>query len=275
MDSREYTFEGATPDIHGYAHVSREATLVGDVTVGPNANVWPGVVLRGDVAPVEVGRESAIGDGAIVHASTVGEKVMVGHGASSTTQRSRTGRSLASTRQSATPPSARAPSSRWEQSSRRATRSPPSRSSAGAGHGDTAVRDNNRPERGVRGVQLRRLRQPRGPPRGSLRVTPGINAGDTRRVTYSGRAHTVPSMDDIVDLVTRSLADDTAAEFTERVDEQAMQLRRAIEPGSSTTKRSPSAWRSNCTPSTRSRTHPSQTRKQTTRESPKKTSTTT
>ena len=38
-------------------------------------------------------------------------------------------------------------------------------------------------------------------------------------------------MDEIVDLVTRSLADETAAEFTERVDEQAMQLRRAIEAG--------------------------------------------
>ena len=81
MDSREYEFEGATPDIHGYAHVSREATCVGDVTVGPNANVWPGAVLRGDVGTVEVGRETAIGDGAILHASSVGEKVMVGHGA--------------------------------------------------------------------------------------------------------------------------------------------------------------------------------------------------
>jgi len=81
MDSREYAFEGSSPDIHGYAHVSREATVVGDVTVGPNANVWPGAVLRGDVGEVEVGRETAIGDGAILHASTVGEKVMVGHGA--------------------------------------------------------------------------------------------------------------------------------------------------------------------------------------------------
>jgi len=81
MDSREYAFEGAKPDIHGYAHVSREATVVGDVTVGPNANVWPGVVLRGDVDPVEIGRESAIGDGAVIHASTVGERAMVGHGA--------------------------------------------------------------------------------------------------------------------------------------------------------------------------------------------------
>ena len=81
MDSRGYEFEGDAPDIHGYAHVSRESTVVGDVTVGPNANIWPGVVLRGDVGPVAVGRQSAIGDGAILHASKVGERVMVGHGA--------------------------------------------------------------------------------------------------------------------------------------------------------------------------------------------------
>ncbi|MFB6308677.1 MAG: gamma carbonic anhydrase family protein [Haloarculaceae archaeon] len=81
MDSREYAFEGSSPEIHGYAHVSRDATVVGDVTVGPNANVWPGVVLRGDVGPVEIGRETAVGDNAVIHASTVGERAMVGHGA--------------------------------------------------------------------------------------------------------------------------------------------------------------------------------------------------
>ena len=81
MDSREFAFEGTEPDVNGYAHVSNQATLVGDVTVGPNANVWPGAVLRGDVAPVVVGRQSAVGDNAVLHASTVGEKVMVGHGA--------------------------------------------------------------------------------------------------------------------------------------------------------------------------------------------------
>jgi carbonic anhydrase/acetyltransferase-like protein (isoleucine patch superfamily) len=81
MDSREYTFEGEEPDVHGYAQVSADATVVGDVTIGPNANVWPGAVLRGDVGPVEVGRESAIGDNAVLHVSSVGERVMVGHGA--------------------------------------------------------------------------------------------------------------------------------------------------------------------------------------------------
>jgi carbonic anhydrase/acetyltransferase-like protein (isoleucine patch superfamily) len=81
MDSREYAFEGARPEIHGYAHVSREATVVGEVTIAANANVWPGVVLRGDIGPVEIGRETAIGDNATLHASTVGEKAMVGHSA--------------------------------------------------------------------------------------------------------------------------------------------------------------------------------------------------
>jgi carbonic anhydrase/acetyltransferase-like protein (isoleucine patch superfamily) len=81
VDSREYAFEGTGPDIHGYAHVSREATVVGDVTVGANASVWPGVVLRGDVGPVEIGRQAHVGDNATVHASSVGEDCMVGHGA--------------------------------------------------------------------------------------------------------------------------------------------------------------------------------------------------
>lgn len=81
VDRREYAFEGTEPEIHGYAHVSREATVVGDVTVEANASVWPGVVLRGDVGPVVVGHQSHVGDNAVLHASELGEDVMVGHGA--------------------------------------------------------------------------------------------------------------------------------------------------------------------------------------------------
>ena len=80
-DSREYAFEGETPEIAEDARVSRDAVLVGDVTVGPDASVWPGAVLRGDVGPVRIGAESHIGDTAVVHASVVGKRVMVGHGA--------------------------------------------------------------------------------------------------------------------------------------------------------------------------------------------------
>ena len=78
-DRRHYEFEGSEPDIHETARVSHDSTLVGDVTVGPDASVWPGVVLRGDVGPVAVGRETHIGDNATVHVADLGARVMVGH----------------------------------------------------------------------------------------------------------------------------------------------------------------------------------------------------
>jgi carbonic anhydrase/acetyltransferase-like protein (isoleucine patch superfamily) len=80
-DSREYEFEGNRPDVHETARVARDATLVGDVRVEREASVWPGVVLRGDVAPVRIGRQSHVGDNAVLHASRTGERAMVGHGA--------------------------------------------------------------------------------------------------------------------------------------------------------------------------------------------------
>jgi carbonic anhydrase/acetyltransferase-like protein (isoleucine patch superfamily) len=81
VDSRGYAFEGSEPKIDPTARVSREATLVGDVSVAADASVWPGVVLRGDVAPVHVGMGAHVGDNAVLHASEADDEVMVGHGA--------------------------------------------------------------------------------------------------------------------------------------------------------------------------------------------------
>lgn len=80
VDRRAYEFEGSSPDVHETARVARDATLVGDVHVGADASVWPGVVLRGDMAPVHVGEGSHVGDNTTIHASWVGDRVMVGHG---------------------------------------------------------------------------------------------------------------------------------------------------------------------------------------------------
>ncbi len=80
-DSRRYTFEGAEPDVDDTARVSRESTLVGDVTVEADASVWPGAVLRGDIGPVRIGRQAHVGDSAVLHASSVGDSCMIGHGA--------------------------------------------------------------------------------------------------------------------------------------------------------------------------------------------------
>ena len=80
-DGREYAFEGVSPSDHETARVSREATVVGDVTVEADAGVWLGVVLRGNVGPVRVGHKSHVGDNAVLHAAEMGERVMIGHGA--------------------------------------------------------------------------------------------------------------------------------------------------------------------------------------------------
>lgn len=77
----EYAYDADSPDIHDSAHVCAEATLVGDVSVGPHASVWPGAVLRGDFGPVRVGDHSHVEDNAVLHEATVGEEVLVGHGA--------------------------------------------------------------------------------------------------------------------------------------------------------------------------------------------------
>lgn len=79
-DRRRYGFERSEPEIHEDAHVARDATLVGNVTVEADASVWPGVVLRADVGPIRIGQETHVGDNASVHGAEVGDRVMVGHG---------------------------------------------------------------------------------------------------------------------------------------------------------------------------------------------------
>ncbi|MFB6304056.1 MAG: gamma carbonic anhydrase family protein [Haloferacaceae archaeon] len=77
---KRYEFEGSAPTVDEEAHVSEASTLLGDVSVAANASVWPGVVLRGDIGPVRIGEESHVTDNAVVHAATVGDRVMIGHG---------------------------------------------------------------------------------------------------------------------------------------------------------------------------------------------------
>jgi carbonic anhydrase/acetyltransferase-like protein (isoleucine patch superfamily) len=79
-----YEFEGVAPSIAESAWVADSAQVMGDVTLADDANVWFGVVMRGDTAPIKVGRGSNIQDQSVLHADqgmpcTVGEGVTVGH----------------------------------------------------------------------------------------------------------------------------------------------------------------------------------------------------
>lgn len=66
--------------------VADGAYLVGDVEVGEDSSVFYGAVLRGDLAPIRVGKRTNIQDNVTVHVSTgvgayIGDEVTVGHNA--------------------------------------------------------------------------------------------------------------------------------------------------------------------------------------------------
>lgn len=72
------------PRVAKTAWVHATATIIGDVTLGEHASVWPGAVLRGDRDAIVVGDESNVQDGAVLHCDpgkpcVIGKRVTIGH----------------------------------------------------------------------------------------------------------------------------------------------------------------------------------------------------
>lgn len=72
------------PVIDKSAYVAKSAELIGAVTVGANASIWPKCVLRADINFIEVGEGSNVQDGTIIHLADdypvkIGKKVTIGH----------------------------------------------------------------------------------------------------------------------------------------------------------------------------------------------------
>ena len=70
----------------GNVYAATSAVIVGDVTLGDDCNLWHHCVLRGDVAPIRVGRRVNVQDGSILHCNTdvpleIGDDVAIAHGA--------------------------------------------------------------------------------------------------------------------------------------------------------------------------------------------------
>ena len=68
------------------AYLMDTARVYGEVTLGEDVSLWCHAAVRGDVAPITIGRRSNLQDGVIIHcdtdvAQTIGEDVSMGHGA--------------------------------------------------------------------------------------------------------------------------------------------------------------------------------------------------
>lgn len=82
----QISIHGHTPEIDETAWVAPNATLVGQVRLGPGASVFYGAVLRADNEPIVIGANTNIQDNCVIHNDAgvpvaLGDAVSVGHGA--------------------------------------------------------------------------------------------------------------------------------------------------------------------------------------------------
>ena len=79
-----YQYGAWRPEIAVDAYVAPGAHVMGRVRLLPRSSVWFSAVLRGDNEPIEIGEESNVQDGAVLHTDpgfplAVGPRVTIGH----------------------------------------------------------------------------------------------------------------------------------------------------------------------------------------------------
>ena len=77
--------KGQLPTIDPSAFVAPTAIIIGDVTIGPEANIWFGAVIRADWGNIRVGARTSVQENAVLHIEAgtnleVGEDCILGHG---------------------------------------------------------------------------------------------------------------------------------------------------------------------------------------------------
>ena len=84
-------FQDLEPQLSPGAFVHEDALVVGNVTIGEESSLWPGVVARGDVHFIRIGRRSNVQDGTVLHVTQaevegeagypliIGDEVTIGH----------------------------------------------------------------------------------------------------------------------------------------------------------------------------------------------------
>lgn len=76
---------GKRPSIDSSVFIAEGAVVTGDVTIGADASVWYGTVIRGDVNWVRIGERTNIQDGSVLHVThethplSIGDDVTCGH----------------------------------------------------------------------------------------------------------------------------------------------------------------------------------------------------
>lgn len=80
-------FNGIFPSLGEDVFVAANASVIGDVRIGSETNIWYGAVIRGDVNFIKIGSRTNVQDGCVLHVSlgklslNIGNEVTIGHNA--------------------------------------------------------------------------------------------------------------------------------------------------------------------------------------------------
>lgn len=89
MNIRPY--QGILPRFGERVYIDPAAVVIGDVEMGDDSSAWPGAVIRGDVHWIRIGHRTSVQDGAILHVThdgpynpggyplRIGDDVTIGH----------------------------------------------------------------------------------------------------------------------------------------------------------------------------------------------------
>jgi carbonic anhydrase/acetyltransferase-like protein (isoleucine patch superfamily) len=75
------SFGGITPKLGQRVLIDPSAVVLGDVELGDDVSVWPQAAIRGDMHRIRIGCDVTIGHHATLHGCTIGDRVLVGMGA--------------------------------------------------------------------------------------------------------------------------------------------------------------------------------------------------
>lgn len=80
-------YKNITPKIDDTAFIAPSASIIGDVEIGAQSQIWYGCTARGDVNDIKIGARTNIQDGTVIHVTHgvagtyIGDDVTVGHSA--------------------------------------------------------------------------------------------------------------------------------------------------------------------------------------------------
>jgi len=75
------SYKNKTPDIKRALFIAPNATLLGEVKLMSNVSVWFGAVLKGDSKEVYIDENSAVLENSFIEGSNIGKDTLISHGA--------------------------------------------------------------------------------------------------------------------------------------------------------------------------------------------------